>query len=96
MKLLVKLLWLQVVTVDSPNAEIGEGARTKQVWDGPALTTNIPITKGGPNEDIAKKVIAEMTVQKCWRVAIYHGAMEEHLLEVMAKGEPGIKMARLI
>jgi putative spermidine/putrescine transport system substrate-binding protein len=44
------------------NAEVGEGAPIKQVWDGQGLDYEyFALVKGGPNEANAKKALAMMT-----------------------------------
>ena len=77
------------------NAEIGEGARIKQVWDGQGLDYEyFVLVKGGPNEDIAKKVIAEMTSTEMLAGSakyISYAPWRKSSLEVMAKGEPWYK-----
>ena len=77
------------------NAEIGEGAPIKQVWDGQGLDYEyFVLVKGGPNEADAKKALAEMTSTEGLAGSakyIAYAPWRKSSLKVMAKGEPWYK-----
>ena len=77
------------------NAEIGEGAPIKQVWDGQGLDYEyFVLVKGSPNEADAKKALAMMTSTEGLAGSakyIAYAPWRKSSLKVMAKGEPWYK-----
>ena len=77
------------------NAEIGEGAPIKQVWDGQGLDYEyFVLVKGGPNEADAKKALAMMTSTEGLAGSakyIAYAPWRKSSLKVMAAGEPWYK-----
>ena len=77
------------------NAEIGEGAPIKQVWDGQGLDYEyFVLVKGGPNEADAKKALAMMTSSEMLAGSakyIAYAPWRKSSLEFIKKGEPWYK-----
>jgi putative spermidine/putrescine transport system substrate-binding protein len=79
------------------NAEVGEGAPIKQVWDGQGIDHEYFVqVKGGPNDanGIAKKALAMMTnTQMLANSAKYigHAPYRKSSLDIIEKGEPWYK-----
>ncbi len=77
------------------NAEIGEGAPIKQVWDAQGLDYEyFVLVKGGPNEADAKKALAMMTSTEGLAGSakyIAYAPWRKSSLKVMAAGEPWYK-----
>ena len=77
------------------NAEIGEGAPLKQVWDAQGLDYQyMSVIKGGPNEADAMKAIAEMTSTEGLAGSakyIAYAPWRKSSLKVIEAGEPWYK-----
>ena len=77
------------------NAEIGEGAPIKQVWDAQGLDYQyMSVVKGGPNEADAMKAIAEMTSTEGLAGSakyIAYAPWRKSSLKVIEAGEPWYK-----
>ena len=77
------------------NAEIGEGAPLKQVWDAQGLDYQyMSIVKGGPNQADAMKAIAEMTSTHGLAGSakyIAYAPWRKSSLKVIEAGEPWYK-----
>ena len=77
------------------NAEIGEGAPIKQVWDGQGLDYEyFALVKGGPDEANAKKALAMMTNTEMLAGSakyIAYAPWRKSSLEVIKAGEPWYK-----
>ena len=83
------------------NAEIGEGAPIKQVWDGQGLDYEYFVqVKGGPNDanGMAKKALAMMTSSEMLAGSakyIAYAPWRKSSISIMEKGEPWYKDGRL-
>jgi len=77
------------------NAEIGEGAPLKQVWDAQGLDYQyMSVIKGGPNEADAMKAIAEMTSTEGLAGSakyIAYAPWRKSSLKIIEAGEPWYK-----
>ena len=77
------------------NAEIGEGAPIKQVWDAQGLDYQyMSVVKGGPNEADAMKAIAEMTSTEGLAGSakyIAYAPWRKSSLKIIEAGEPWYK-----
>ena len=77
------------------NAEIGEGAPIKQVWDGQGLDYEyFALVKGGPDEANAKKALAMMTNTEMLAGSakyIAYAPYRKSSLDVITAGEPWYK-----
>ena len=77
------------------NAEIGEGAPLKQVWDAQGLDYQyMVVVKGGPNEADAMKAIAQMTSTEGLAGSakyIAYAPWRKSSLKVIEAGEPWYK-----
>ena len=77
------------------NAEVGEGAPIKQVWDGQGLDYEyFVLVKGGPNEADAKKALAMMTNTEMLAGSakyIAYAPWRKSSIAVMEAGEPWYK-----
>ena len=77
------------------NAEVGEGAPLKQVWDAQGLDYQyMVVVKGGPNESDAMKAIAEMTSTEGLAGSakyIAYAPWRKSSLKVIEAGEPWYK-----
>ena len=77
------------------NAEIGEGAPLKQVWDAQGLDYQyMSVVKGGPNEADAMKAIAEMTSTEGLAGSakyIAYAPWRKSSLKIIEAGEPWYK-----
>ena len=77
------------------NAEIGEGAPLKQVWDAQGLDYQyMSIVKGGPNQADAMKAVAEMTSTHGLAGSakyIAYAPLRKSSLKVIEAGEPWYK-----
>ena len=77
------------------NAEVGEGAPIKQVWDGQGLDYEyFALVKGGPNEADAKKALAMMTNTEMLAGSakyIAYAPWRKSSLDVITAGEPWYK-----
>jgi putative spermidine/putrescine transport system substrate-binding protein len=77
------------------NAQIGEGAPIKQVWDGQGLDYEyFVLVKGGPNEADAKKALAMMTSTEMLAGSakyIAYAPWRKSSLKIMEAGEPWYK-----
>jgi putative spermidine/putrescine transport system substrate-binding protein len=77
------------------NAEIGEGAPIKQVWDGQGLDYEyFALVKGGPDEANAKKALAMMTNTEMLAGSakyIAYAPWRKSSLEIIKAGEPWYK-----
>ena len=77
------------------NAEIGEGAPIKQVWDGQGLDYEyFALVKGGPDEANAKKALAMMTNTEMLAGSakyIAYAPWRKSSLDVITAGEPWYK-----
>ena len=77
------------------NAEIGEGAPIKQVWDGQGLDYEyFALVKGGPDEANAKKALAMMTNTEMLAGSakyIAYAPWRKSSLDIIKAGEPWYK-----
>ena len=77
------------------NAEVGENAPIKQVWDGQGLDYEyFALVKGGPNEADAKKALAMMTSTEMLAGSakyIAYAPWRKSSIAVMEAGEPWFK-----
>jgi len=77
------------------NAEVGEGAPLKQVWDAQGLDYQyMSVVKGGPNEADAMKAIAEMTSTEGLAGSakyIAYAPWRKSSLAIIEAGEPWYK-----